>query len=100
MDQFEGLATAIPVEKFSSGARDVSLPPGIVVKVYATPLVESDVPQGFLSGTVGVTYRAKDYPKLAKAINQEYGDANGNLNLTSLAANEIISTGRGRAQKV
>ena len=100
MDQFEGLDTAVPVEKVSSGLRDVTLPPGIVLKVYATPLVESDVPKGFLSGTVGVTYSAKDYPNLAKAINQEYGDANGHLNLTSLASNEIISTGRGRAQKV
>ena len=100
MDQFEGLSTAVPVEKFSAGARDVTLPPGIVVKVYVTPLVESDVPAGFLSGTIGVTYKAKDYPKLAEAINQTYGDANGNLNLTSLASNEIISTGRGRAQKV
>jgi hypothetical protein len=114
MDQFEGLATAIPVEKFSAGARDVSLPPGIVVKVYATPLVESDVPHGFLSGTVGETYRAKDYPELAVAINQPHGGVFVStglpapndkklteiLDLSALASNEIISTGRGRAQKV
>lgn len=112
MDQFEGLDTAVPVEKVSSGLRDVTLPPGIVLKVYATPLVESDVPKGFLSGTVGVTYRAKDYPELAKAIRQEHGGVynppppagDGKLteilNLSGLASNEIISTGRGRAQKV
>ena len=112
MDHFEGLATAIPVEKFSAGARDVSLPPGVVVRLYVTPLDESEVPAGYLSNSVGGQYRAKDYPELAKAIRQERGGVynpppptgDGKLteilNLSGLASNEIISTGRGRAQKV